>query len=589
MKYAPATILNNCKISRHICDGIINCPNRNDEFSCENYTCSTLLKCTVSSEKVCIHPVHVCDTVIDCPEGEDELACDAVENCPQLCECILFAVKCIDTEYVALKIAAFYLNFTNVQIADQIQQVVSNLDNGINKVYFIGCSLDQLYCDNQVFQNLSRLCLLDLSKNRVSFLGSECFTGLDSLQTLSLSENEISLIHDFTFVGLFHLKLLDLSRNKLTQFRVIAFVNLSLNLLNVKENDFDSIDPQISNRFGVRSLDVSDYRFCCLLQDTTVCKGPKPVWPQSCNVMFNNLFTSGFVALEWILILVLNCLMLLNHAMKKLKRKNHFSAFDLNVFAINVNDLLFGINILCLFCVDRFYGSEYIIHADRWLRSWFCKILSLLSAINVLSSLYLINLTTVSRFIAVKYPFSQNIKSKILLTKLIISGSIFNLGIILVFFFAHTTVEGNSTLPSSICQLIGETTESVSVRLFTILVLILMICSTSLSFIVFCLIFNQLKTSSFIHRNQHSSTIKRLILIVATNSLSWMTSGCIYTVSVVMVKFPTFLLVWNACFINTINSLVNPLIMLIAAIRSSKPDKKAQLKYSSTIVEKLQL
>ena len=67
------------------------CPNRDDEASCESYTCSGFYRCRGS--KVCLHPDHVCDGVLQCPQSDDELLCERL-TCPDVCQCQGLAFVC---------------------------------------------------------------------------------------------------------------------------------------------------------------------------------------------------------------------------------------------------------------------------------------------------------------------------------------------------------------------------------------------------------------------------------------------------------------------------------------------------------------
>ena len=55
------------------CNGVYDCPDREDEADCESYTCPGYYRCLDS--KICVHPHHVCDGVYLCPQRDDDLLC----------------------------------------------------------------------------------------------------------------------------------------------------------------------------------------------------------------------------------------------------------------------------------------------------------------------------------------------------------------------------------------------------------------------------------------------------------------------------------------------------------------------------------
>ncbi|PVD35477.1 hypothetical protein C0Q70_02440 [Pomacea canaliculata] len=72
------------------CNGVFDCPGKQDETACDTYTCPGYYRCR--SSHVCLHPDHVCDGWSQCPEGDDELLCDL--SCPDTCVCHGLAFTC---------------------------------------------------------------------------------------------------------------------------------------------------------------------------------------------------------------------------------------------------------------------------------------------------------------------------------------------------------------------------------------------------------------------------------------------------------------------------------------------------------------
>ena len=154
-----------------VCDGVADCPSKDDEMFCDGVLCPEMLRCYNSS--VCVPPWEVCDGTVHCKTlGEDELYCN--NTCPKGCSCKGLVVDCshlsqtFDSKIVGFKdFKAFYLSFTNssnaLPISAQAQSHVS-----LSYLTITHCSLSQL----QVGQ-LKFLKHLDVSYNSLSRLYNE--------------------------------------------------------------------------------------------------------------------------------------------------------------------------------------------------------------------------------------------------------------------------------------------------------------------------------------------------------------------------------------------------------------------------------
>ncbi|XP_076464729.1 uncharacterized protein LOC143296589 [Babylonia areolata] len=72
------------------CNGVYDCPGREDEEGCDRYQCPGFYRCRTST--ICVHANHTCDGIFHCPQHDDELFCDT--TCPQNCACQGLAFYC---------------------------------------------------------------------------------------------------------------------------------------------------------------------------------------------------------------------------------------------------------------------------------------------------------------------------------------------------------------------------------------------------------------------------------------------------------------------------------------------------------------
>ena len=80
-----------CIPSFLLTNGEQDCPWGEDEaVATTNVSCLGYYRCRGSGS--CVHVTHVCDGVIHCPEKDDEMYCDL--TCPQGCRCEGYAYVC---------------------------------------------------------------------------------------------------------------------------------------------------------------------------------------------------------------------------------------------------------------------------------------------------------------------------------------------------------------------------------------------------------------------------------------------------------------------------------------------------------------
>ncbi len=74
-----------------VCNGIIDCPNGEDETNCQKLSCPVFILCR--EDELCVHPNDVRSGNVKCPIAMDDKAFQDIEECPMYCECPGNALK----------------------------------------------------------------------------------------------------------------------------------------------------------------------------------------------------------------------------------------------------------------------------------------------------------------------------------------------------------------------------------------------------------------------------------------------------------------------------------------------------------------
>ena len=164
------------------CNGVEECPNREDEALCESYTCSGFYRCRRS--KVCVHADHVCDGVFQCPEYDDELLCDK-QACPDVCQCQGLAFVCTGNFSASSYPSLRYLDASGFDIRP------SDLTHNL---FLMHLRLSDCRIDTQPTLELPNLRHLDLSWNELRHIDMQPFHSLKNLRVLVLSGNPLSAV-----------------------------------------------------------------------------------------------------------------------------------------------------------------------------------------------------------------------------------------------------------------------------------------------------------------------------------------------------------------------------------------------------------
>ncbi|KAL8562025.1 hypothetical protein ACOMHN_031796 [Nucella lapillus] len=408
------------------CNGVLDCPDGEDEAGCDSYICPGFYRCREAS--ICVHASHLCDGRFQCPRHDDELMCNIA--CPQNCLCMGLAFSCREKFSANAYLQLRYLNADHTGMT--LQDVTDN---------YLLVRLSLRYCGIQEIGvvNLLNVQSLDLSHNVLtSFSGVE-LKAMTNLRLLSLAFNELislnSIDHFNTFPSLLLLDLSGGGTREITNTSFLPFPNIqNLNLSGSRLLE-KVLEPGFSTLPDLQVLDISEcpvtefygdmlkrlsqleniygskFQMCCprILPeefDPENCKAPADE-VSSCAVLLREDTFRIVLAIYAFLALVGNLYSFVYRVIGKGVTTN--LGCDTFVAHLCVSDFVMGIYLAIVGIADRVYYGTYEWNETQWKQSFACKMAGLLSFLSREMSAFLICLITLERLLIVLFP-QKNIR-----------------------------------------------------------------------------------------------------------------------------------------------------------------------------------
>ena len=403
------------------CNSYYDCPNHEDEMGCENYMCPGLYRCRGSI--VCLHITHLCDGVVQCQDQDDEVLCEF--SCPHNCLCQGLSFLCPNPFPAANFPRLRYLDAAHSSITFHLLQWNSHLV----WLSLRDCRLREV--SNNTFVNLQ---YLDLSQNMIEVVTVVFLETLENLKEIRLSENPLVSIIPETFAQCHSgLQRIDLSETRLgkfdcnvfSNFRDVVFLNLShcdkLSLANIgfqcfpflKEIDVRGthiLQSKQSMFEGLRVIEFifsDNYRHCCASVLPKVSRNLFCVVPltgySSCSYLLRFSLHRVFLFLSALLSLLGSMFSLLGH---HLQGQQHSSSRSTEVFIINLilAVLLTEIYQWIIISGDiRFHGN-FLPHERDWTLSASCKTAYFAAFVSTEASCFTCLWISVDRLTALRFP-----------------------------------------------------------------------------------------------------------------------------------------------------------------------------------------
>ncbi len=420
--------------------------------------------------------------------------------------------------------------------------------------------------------------MLDMQFNNIRSISKKCFLKVKLVLSIVANNNNISAVFGSAFQNLVHLKLVNLSRNPLHEMASDAFVNLPhLKLFSIVNSCSDCLKIlQNLASLQFEYLETDQYSFCCQTENFAQCSIETP-WFVSCSDL---LINDGIKIVSYVLssiILVVNIASIILHTVSFHRHSEKSQANNVLVISINVADAVSSIPLFILWISDLVYKGVYIQYEYSWKSSLTCHIVSTLFLFfNLLSPFVLCHLAFF-RLSIVLYPVESKFKESLFVIKTV---SI-SFGVFLFISIVCTIIEWSlnhfvlhSHIPLSVCSpFVDPQNAQAIIQVFTWGVVICQVVALEMIVVFYILLYKSLKESqekvkeSISREQSNILLIVQIIIVTSSNLLCWLPSGMIYLSSFFLDEYPIKMMVWTIVVVNTVNSVLNPVVFVFMICR----------------------
>ena len=562
-----------CIPTHKVCDGIVDCPDADDEAHCDNIVCPGHLRC--SNNTFCVPPHEICDGDSQCPLREDEKFCML---CPTGCFCRGTSISCNNVEQVNLVSSPAVLVLNNsfpvlYQFAEngshflestlsliinhgKIYEILQHISSTL-KVYK---SLRMLHLNNQGIQILYRefiyaplLTWLDLSSNIIHSMEYQAFKELKSIEVLNVASNKLNSLKGYFFESLEYLKFLYLQGNPLIH-----------------------IDSQILiNSQSLRLVRSDWYLLCCAVHHVTDCK-PKGYLVSSCESLLSFLTAKIFITIQAVFAIVVNGGVLVRLFTGKYKSPDR----PLMISLVSA-DTMMGIYLLILSITDLSTSGAFHLYIGQWTQSYTCLAAGILNFVSSEASLCILAALSTVRSVAIqKAGGLKMMKKEIIYVSMLVWVFIFSLVGLYILAFAF----GVTHLRNNMCIILGISLHhhvSVPEYAFQILlislnsIVLVTVCVSALNILV--KVYLSRKSVGAISGSSHSRGVSKigakLMLLLFFNFVCWIPILCTASIMLSEGNVHEDVLVWMGIFILPISATTDPFLYNLHLFKKEQTQK----------------
>ena len=560
----------------YVCDGKVDCPKGIDENDCQYQNCTGLFHCLHTSQ--CVYITDICNGVVDCRNGDDERNCLLHDlQCPLPCSCLLFAITCTLLEPIKYSLLRIFEKMIYISVSGNPLYYDFNLFDLFYKVKFLtinGFLLPDICTTLHISKYVSTL-TLNIVNNSVTLLKSHCFVSQIYLLSLNISFNTVKSVHELTFINLFRLGNLDVSYNEINSLTPRMFLGIeNIKHLIIVGNPLKEIDAYLLVQFSQLQFILTDnFRLCCIRPNIYSICTAEVEWPASCKDLISNIYiyiSLWIITLSVVLLNLTSFLYLVHTPKIKTQLKGHFQAI---AKCLNISDLTCGAYMTFILAATVHFKNTFAVNELQWRGHIACKVAASTFTFFQISSVSVIIFMTLARLLISINPLKSRFRNFSFSTKCLIGTFLNALILAAILTFVNIYFSKSMLLPTALCNIFYDPLVNYVNKYSAIFLAVLQLGTSLAVAIMNIVLYNKTNDSFKIQMNKKKITAQRqmiiqIIMITGTNILCWVPSGIIYILSVVIQSFPTDILLYTTIYVTPLNSLVNPIFVMLVNKRT---------------------
>ncbi|XP_074603980.1 uncharacterized protein LOC141857377 isoform X2 [Brevipalpus obovatus] len=413
-----------------------------------------------------------------------------------------------------------------------------------------------------IFRSLKNLHTLSITKNEILFITEQNFYGLSSLRSLSFSVNNLRKLEDTSFGNISTLQKLDLRNNRISSLEASTFTKLTnLESLDIRNNLFKKLPSDVFlGSVSLTHIYFDEFRLCSYALHVRVCE-PRGDGISSFQHLLDNIVLRISVWVVALIACVGNVFVLIGRML--MQEPNEVHSFFIKNLAFA--DLLMGIYLFIIAYYDASFRGQYIKHEEAWRHSWQCNFSGFLSTLSSESSVLILTVITVDRYVSVIHPLSQKRRTKVFAIACMII--LWTIAVILAILpLLISDLFGNEFYGNNGVCLALQIHDPFSKAWEYSTFLFCVLNMAAFIYISYAYIKMSLTIASSrlglrtTQQQQDSNITKRFGFIVATDCLCWMPIVIIKILALSGVPINDDLYAWVAVFLLPVNSALNPIL-----------------------------